>query len=974
MPTAYHIDYETFSSADLKKLGAFRYAESGDAEILIAAVATDTEGPYLWVNEKYGKSDPRATALIEKAFSDPEAELWAHNAQFESVVTKMLWKGTQPKLEQWRCTAALARKAGLKASLEDVAIELGLKQKKMWEGYTLIRKFCVPQKNKKTGEETRIYPEDEPEAWKKFCDYCVQDVRTEIEVYKALRPIHLKGDELKAFQLDMRLNHRGIPVNIRALKNARKILQEVLAESSEEFQKITGLQPTQRDRVLEFFKKNGVGIENMRKKTLAAWLDEDDETPEEAYSTEGVLKAGIRRAVELYQNLGYAAPKKVLSMLALASPDARVRGTLLWYGAGTGRSSGVKMQPQNFKKPEFTDAGLAFKMIEEGAPKEHLDLLWGNPLRVIASCIRNFITGPLADADFAAIEARLVFWFAGQEDALALLRSGGKIYEDMAGYIFGVPASEIRNPSYERDLGKSTILGCFSADTEVLTRRGWVPIISITAEDWLWDGLDWVQSDGAHSRGWKPVLDLAGVRVTPEHRVLCGETWIPAQHVARDERSFTLALETASGNLPYQAFALGSAGESASSWSNAPAERVNTGRYQTTSFRGRLVDARYAHGPQECIHESITGVTRTSCPTTRTESGCLTGFQVASRDATTQKAKSISTTDKEGFMFTNRGEKTAVVSCGTSLRSPAGTRRDYNWTEWTTRKDTNPATCGLYRPLGTHETSAVLGTCRTKSTRSQAVSTNLKKRSNSSERNSCEVFDVVNCGPRNRFTIRTELGPMIVHNSGYGMGPDKAVITWAGQGVKADKEMASKAIYGYREKYDMVPKLWRALEQAAKDAIRNPGSWFSAGKRLAFLCRPVAGIQYLIMRLPSGRCLFYPRPEIVREMNERLGRETDRITYYGKIKGKVFGRIDTWGGALLENASQATAGDLLVSGSLHAEGAGFLPFLPVHDQLLSEFPAGATAAQYVSALTILPDWAEGLPLKAEGKFAPYYAK
>lgn len=684
MPRIFHIDYETWSTRDLRKLGAFIYAEDPESEVLICAVAEETaeglKGPYLWVNSKYEdagvKSDPRAHKMLGEAFADPEAELWAHNAQFESVITEYVWYRNfaktwtirKPELTQWRCTAALCRKAGLPASLEDAAIALGLKNKKTWEGYSLIRLFCVPQKSKKLGTTYRVSPSSERVKWKKFCDYCLQDVRVEAEIYRALKPIALKGAELRSFQQDMIMNHRGIPVNMKALLNAKKLIQEIYESSAKEFRKLTKLEPTQRDKVLRWLKERGAVIDDLKKKTLQEWMAPDDEDePEDSFILdEGKADATCRRVVELYCRLGYTAPKKVLAMINLASPDARVRGTLLWYGAGTGRSSGIKLQPQNFKKPEFKDTALAFSMIEEGCAVEELELLWGNALQIIASCIRHFIAGPINDADYNAIEARMVGWLSDDPWLLKSFAEGRKIYEEAAAFIFGLQVSEIKNPSFERALGKEVV--------------------------------------------------LAG---------------------------------------------------------------------------------------------------------------------------------------------------------------------------------------------------------------------------------------------------------------GYGMGPTKYRMRLAQYGTHATEEQAKMAIYGYREKAASVPALWRALDSAAFSAVKCPGERFWAGKRLCLRTAKLAGMTYLIMTLPSGRNLFYPKPAI--EEVEKNGRKDKCVTYWGKIKGKTWGRISMWGGVWLENASQATAGDVLANGLANAERRGMKPFLPVHDQCLA--PAGATSiADFCAALTDLPPWAEGLPIKAEGKVAPYYAK
>lgn len=677
MKRIFHLDYETFSTRDLKALGAFVYSEDPKAEIMIAAIAEDlpdgrVDGPYLYVAPEYVDAGvpchPKAENMISDAFGDPEAEIWAHNAQFESALTVNCWPGRKPQLSQWRCTAALARKAGLPASLENVAKELGLIQQKSFMGYALIRKFCIPQKEKKTGRIFRILPSDEPGKWKDFCDYCLQDVRTEIAVHRALKPIALKGFELASFQQDLVMNHRGIPVDRPALLKAKALIEQVTRETTEAFVKLTGLQPTQRDKVLTYLQKRGAKITNMRKRTLKELGDEEGDEEDE-FQIDAEAKSEIREAVALYQLLSYAAPKKVASMLALVSPDDRVRGTLLWYGAGTGRSSGVKLQPQNFKKPGFKDTALAFEMIKRGATREILDCLWGNALEVVASCIRHFFAGPLFDADYNAGEARIALWLADQEDVLEMFRQGKKIYEAMAAQVFGVPAETIKNPSFERDVGKASILGC---------------------------------------------------------------------------------------------------------------------QYQL-------------------------------------------------------------------------GAKGLQMNC-------------------------------------------------------------------------------------------------------------------ANNGLTIAEDLAKQAVDGYRTMCYKVKELWGLLDKAAKAAIRSPGTRYWAGKKLSFSCAKLAGVPYLIMHLPSGRSLYYPRPMIEMVFAPKLDKEVEQVTYYGRLKGKVYGHVSIYGGAFLENACQATMGDVLVNGLLNAEKIGFEPFLQIHDQALTPKHLRLTFKDFAAALAGLPAWAEGLPMKVEAKETPYYQK
>lgn len=489
MPSCYHVDYESFSEAELSDVGAYRYAEDASTEILMLAIAKGDEEPMLWIAPRWRDAVPalhdiESEGLIAELRDDPEALVYAHNAQFERAMTMfcdspIAFMRERPK--QWRCTAAMARRAAVPDSLEKCGEYLDLAAKKDSRGKALIRKFSILQTaGKRKGE--RILPTDEPEAFKEFGQYCLQDVRTEQAIHKALAPFELKGPAvLDTFLLDIHLNDRGIPVNLPALRNARVIVDELMADRGAQFRALTGLEPTQREAVKGWLAAKGVALEDMQGDTLAEKIAELEQA--ERYDDPLPERADALKCLRLYSELRFAAVKKVHTMLDCANADGRVRGTLLYHGAGTGRWSGKGMQPQNFKKPTIKHLKGAFEMLEKGCTAEDLDLLYGPPLEVISSCIRNFITATL-DADYASIEARILPWVAGQEDALERFRKGEDSYKAMAGVIYNKKPQDV-TPD-ERQLGKAAILGAgygMGASKFQATCEQWgIPITSELAQ------------------------------------------------------------------------------------------------------------------------------------------------------------------------------------------------------------------------------------------------------------------------------------------------------------------------------------------------------------------------------------------------------------------------------------------------------------------------------------------------------------
>lgn len=486
--STFHLDYETFSKADLKKVGAFRYANDPSTEILCMALARDDEAPIVWRCDGMWSSPQELARFQEylEELCDPASVIYAHNAQFEIAITDALFsrtfKSAAPEHNQWRCTAGMAKRAALPRSLEKIGEALKLTDQKDKKGSSLIRLFSIMQKPRKVkgvadGEEFRVLPQHQPEKFQQFVDYCRQDVIVEREVHKKLHNFEIKGFPLQTFQLDIAINTRGFPVNLRALHNAQKIIDEVVAQSSAEFREITGFEVTQRDRLLTWLKARGYKGDKLTATHVDEALDEDDED----ISDEG-LTDEARRALTLRKNTSYAAVKKVSSMLACAGPhDNRIRGCLDWHGPTTGRWAGKLVQPQNFKRPTIKTTDEAYADICAGCNATWLRLNYGEPLEVISSCIRHFIhdytevSAPdrfdtshrmetaviereMFDADYAAIEARIVCWIADEEEAIQEYRDGIDRYVRMASLIYGAPDSTITKD--QRFVGKQVVLGC----------------------------------------------------------------------------------------------------------------------------------------------------------------------------------------------------------------------------------------------------------------------------------------------------------------------------------------------------------------------------------------------------------------------------------------------------------------------------------------------------------------------------------
>jgi len=430
-----HLDYETRSRADLTDVGAYRYANDPSTEILCAAIAEGDNEPVIWRCDQAMTQE--VLDLLHLMTGHRDALVYAHNAQFEVAISDALFRKTfgiaPPAHSKWRCTAAMGRRAALPSSLKNLAEFLQLKNQKDSKGTELIRKFSIPQKG--TGQF--IDPKDDPEAFQLFCDYCLQDVRVEQEIHEKIGFFSSKSAE-QVFALDMAINARGFPVNLDALRKADVLVDAETERLGKIFTDITGLKHTQRERFMGWLKERGFKPDNLQSATL------DEVLADESFEEDTELG----KALKIKKLITFASLAKIKSMLACAGPhDNRVRGTLTYHGAGTGRWSASLVQPQNFKRPAAFMESLseqAYKDICDGCSSEWLDLVYGPPLEVISSCIRHFIQNdsPMLDVDYSSIEARIIAWQAGEQWRLDVFTTHGRIYEASASTMFGVPLSE----------------------------------------------------------------------------------------------------------------------------------------------------------------------------------------------------------------------------------------------------------------------------------------------------------------------------------------------------------------------------------------------------------------------------------------------------------------------------------------------------------------------------------------------------
>lgn len=457
------IDFESRSRVDLKRAGAYVYAQDPSTDLWCMAYAFDNEEPQLWApgaNRRCVECGGHGRgcwscfpAWIEEHVHEG-GEIRAWNAQFERLIwTHILgprYGFPEPALEQWHCTAAEAAAMALPRSLDECARVLNVEQQKDDSGYRLMMQMAKPRKPTKT--DPREWWDDGHRRGRLY-EYCKQDVRTERAVARRLR--RLSKREREVYLLDQRINDRGVRIDVPLVQAMQEAVGVGTERANGALAEVTGGAVASVTKVADltrWLRSSGLGVDNVRKDTLRDLLAGDR------------LDATQREAIELRSEAGKSSVAKLSAALDAMCEDGYVRGTLLYHGASTGRWSGRLLQPQNFPRGTVKDAGRFVPLLLA----RDFDLLeMEEPLlSVVSSLLRGIIVPSrgcrLMVADFAQIEARVLAWIAGQDDLVRGFAQGSKIYEEMGAAYSGKPLAEIITDgegSEERHVGKTSVLG-----------------------------------------------------------------------------------------------------------------------------------------------------------------------------------------------------------------------------------------------------------------------------------------------------------------------------------------------------------------------------------------------------------------------------------------------------------------------------------------------------------------------------------
>ena len=506
------IDLETFSDVDIGKCGLYKYAQSPAFQILLFAYSLDGAPVQVVDLTQPGTYLPQE---VLRWLFDKDCVKHAYNAAFEWYCLTRHFKLPEAEnydgfsaitwLSQWQCSMLHGMYVGYPAGLDAIGRALGLPEdkQKLSAGRALIRYFCVPcTPTKSNGGRTRNLPQHDPAKWELFKTYNGQDVVTEMEIDRRLENFPVPEETQQQWVMDQIINLRGVAVDMELADSAIYLGQTVQEQLSAEARELSGLQnPNSVAQLTKWLQEEtGEDLTDLRKDTVSDLLGKD--LPSDA----------ARRMLEIRKELGKTSTKKYNAVEACVCADGRIRGLLQFYGASrTGREAGRLVQVQNLPHDVVPAMDLARQLVKTrqlGA----LRLTYGSVTSTLSALIRTvFVAAPgktFIDADFSAIEARVIAWLAGEEWVLEVFRTHGKIYEATASQMFSIPFDRIKkgNPEYSyRAKGKVATLALgYQGSSGALINMG--ALRSGLTEDELPDIVDrWRRSNPAIVNFWYQV-------------------------------------------------------------------------------------------------------------------------------------------------------------------------------------------------------------------------------------------------------------------------------------------------------------------------------------------------------------------------------------------------------------------------------------------------------------------------------------
>jgi len=954
------IDIETYSPVDLAKAGVYKYTEHPDWRILMCSWALN-DGPVQ-------RAEGHEAILAIPGLFDRKVLKIAHNASFERINLSRLKSRGRGKFlppEQFFDTAALARAWGLPASLKDFALALGAEEKDE-AGTRLINLFSKPNRK---GE--RVTKEEKPEDWAAFGAYCDQDVETMRDAAKRLARDFPRG-ERAVYETDQRINDRGVRVDIALAEAAERCFKDNRAEALKEIERIAGVDNGNSVAQLRaWLKIRGVDTEDLRKDTVKELL-------------EGEIPDDVRRVLVLRQECAVSAAAKFTAAIRATNDDGRLRGTMQYFGASTGRFAGRLIQFQNLARDGFKAEGGGYDTGAEEAAVGRLLEGGSVPSPELKKLIRPLLMGPFVVCDYSSIEPRVLAWLAGEQWMIDAFNNDEDIYVATAERMGGV------EHGFDRQKGKVATLACLPGSSRILTNRGLVPLRNVRISDKIWDGSRFTRHGGVVYRGRRRVMTYDGLTATPDHTVWAWRLGAPRPVRLEDAAAGGSRLvQSGSGRTPIRVGGDPDRGAPVHGRLEHP-----HGSDSMHRVRKRAVDELHESEPGEI--EGLLALQPSSEDPQETGPGADRG-EAAMHQPERRELRPLR---RPGDHLRLRlGHRSWSVDLGESGSVPRGTRARSCGQQPRVR----PRKPAVGHPGAEYGQQKVYPTGRVPARRvavreehrstqafrrlferrnlpASRVGSDTEAQGLASDPAAVDVYDIRNAGPQHRYTAEG----VLVHNCGY-RGGVGAMIAMGGRHVLPPsapedevRRRLKEIVTNWRDKSPAVRRFWSQLER-----IINTGGAVDTG----LVSIEVKG-QDRYVWLPSKRPIVY------RGLTRRWKQPLDvdgtplgpaRLVPHVLNTGADRARVPykpLHGGIITENIVQAVARDILVQALRNLEEAGWPVVTHIHDEVVCEIPQDKrdlSEAELVTEVSEImcrpPYWADDdLVIKAAGYTCQRYHK
>lgn len=954
------IDIETYSPVDLAKSGVYKYTEHPDWRILMCSWALN--------DGEVQRAEGHEAILKIPGLFDKKVLKVAHNASFERVNLSRLKSRGRGKFlppEQFFDTAALARAWGLPASLKDFALAVGAEEKDE-AGTRLINLFSKPNRK---GE--RVTKEERPEDWAAFGAYCDQDVETMRDAAKRLDCGFPRMEDF-VYDEDQRINDRGVRVDVELARAAERCFKDNRAEALKEIERIAGVDNGNSVAQLRaWLKERGVDTEDLRKDTVKELLDGD-------------LPDDVRRVLTLRQECAVSAAAKFTAAIRATNDDGRLRGTMQYFGASTGRFAGRLIQFQNLARDGFKapDGGYDTAAEERAVDK----LLSGGsvPSPELKKLIRPLLMGPFVVCDYSSIEPRVLAWLSGEQWMIDAFNNNEDIYVATAERMGGVERG------FDRQKGKVATLACLPGSSKILTNRGLVPLRNVRISDKIWDGSRFTRHGGVVYRGRRRVMTYDGLTATPDHTVWAWSLGAPRPVRFEDAAARGSRLvQSGSGRTPLRVGGDFDGG--------APVHKGLERPYGSDQVHGLWPGA--VDGLPEPEDREVEGVLALQ-PSSEDSQEAGPSADRGEAAMHQPERRELRPLRRPGYHLRLRfGHRSGSVGSGepgslsrrTRTRSRGQQSRvrprklavGHSGAEYGEQKmystrgvpSRGVAVRGEHRP-----TQALRRLFERRNLPASRVGSDAQAQGVASDPAAVDVYDIRNAGPQHRYTAEG----VLVHNCGY-RGGVGAMLAMGGRKILPPsapedevRRRLKEIVDAWRNHSPAIRRFWSQLER-----ILGTGGGVDTG----LISVEVKG-QDRYVWLPSKRPIVY------RGLTRRWKQPLDvdgsplgpaRLVPHVLNTGGDRARVPykpLHGGIITENIVQAVARDILVQALRNLEEAGWPVVTHIHDEVVCEIPADKrdlSEAELVAEVSEImcrpPSWADDdLVIKAAGYTCRRYHK